>query len=376
MSDQAILDAMDVAMRSQQPLSGAPPLADSAATEAATALLEAAGWLAQQGSDERAPSSERGFVVGLDLGGTKLRGALSNAAGLIVDEYELPTDNRDEESSLRQMARMVADLADRSGINREAIVQIGVGVPGVVAPDGSVVLSPNVSFPASLPLAAAVAELVGVPVSVENDVNVAAFGEYIEGYGRGRGLGSLAFAALGTGIGLGLILEGRLVRGASGAAGEIATLPFGDDPFAGAKAHPGGAFEAAVATSGIIQRFKAASGEELGVRHIFERADSGDAVASKVVNDTLRYFAYGLAAVVALFDPGTIVIGGGIGARPGVAETVGGLVGALLPTPCRVVASGLGDRAGVVGAVALATRLARLSLIEGRAPGRHRGAAA
>ena len=370
MSDQTILDAIDFAMRGP----GAEPAAaiavpDPAALETATALLNAAGWLAQRGDGKRAASTEGGFVVGLDLGGTKLRGALSNAAGAIIDEYELPTDNRSEKSSLLQMAEMVSNLARRGSIAPDAIVQIAVGVPGAVAPDGSVALSPNVNFPASLSLTAALTELVGAPVSVENDVNVAAFGEYVEGHGRGRRLGSLAFAALGTGIGLGLIVEGRLVRGASGAAGEIGTLPFGDDPFAGAKAHPGGAYEAAVATGGIIERYATATGAEIGVRQIFERADAGEVIAAKVVEDTLRYFAFGLAAVVALFDPGTIVIGGGIGARPGVAELVGALVAALVPTPCRIVASGLGDRAGVVGAVALATRLARLGLID-------RGAAA
>jgi predicted NBD/HSP70 family sugar kinase len=110
------------------------------------------------------------------------------------------------------------------------------------------------------------------------------------------------------------------------------------------------------------------------VRDIFELAETGDARAATVIDRTLRDIALGVGAVISLIDPGIVVVGGGIGARPGVAETIGRLTATLVPTACRVVASALGDRAGVIGALAYAREQAKLRLIDGR--DRRRGAVA
>lgn len=374
MSDQQLLDAMDaVAAGLQQADSGPAP---TAAVEQAAQLMKAAGWIEERSRGRAALARDKGCVIGLDLGGTKLRGAIGNAGGDILVEFDLPTANHAPDSALAQMAEMARSLAARAGVPLEAIEQIAIGVPGVVVPDGRVALSPNVSFDRDTPLAETLHKMLGVPVSVDNDGNLSAFGEFTAGRGRERGARSLAFLAIGTGIGMGLIVDGHLLHGNAGGAGEIAFLPFGRDPFESAATHPGGAFEAAVGSDGIRRAYTLSTGLELEVRQIFDRAEAGEATAQAVVRQATRNIALGVASVIALLDPGVVVVGGGIGARPGFAEAVGKLTVKLLPTACDVVASALGDRAGVVGAVAFACRQARLRLIERPEAAGRRGAAA
>jgi glucokinase len=374
MSDQQLLDAIDAVTARLKAGPAQPSGRESGAELEALRLMRAAGWIEVQGS-ELALSGRRGAVIGLDLGGTKLRGAIGDAAGEIVIEFDEQTANDAKDATLAQMADMARSLAARAGIALEAIEHVAVGVPGIVAPDGGVALSPNVSFDRNTPLAETLSKMLSLPVSVDNDGNLSAFGEYTAGRGRDRGTHSLAFLALGTGIGMGLIVDGHLLHGNSGGAGEIALLPFGADPFSSARLHPGGAYEAAVGTDGIRRAYAQASGHELEVREIFDRAQAGDAAATAVVADVTRNIALGVATVIALLDPGVVVVGGGIGARPGFAEAIGALTAQLVSTACAVVPSALGDRAGVVGAVQFACREARLRLIEGTAS-TARGAAA
>jgi len=370
MSDRLLLDAIDlVASRLKNGLT-----TSESATAGAIRLLSKAGWIEPRGSDYIV-STRRGLVIGLDLGGTKLRGAIGNMAGDILFEYEQPTANDAPDSALAQMAEMARGLAAQAGVAMDAVQQLTIGVPGVVAPDGRVALSPNVSFDRDTPLAATLQKRLGVPVTVDNDGNLSAYGELIAGCGRERGTHSLAFLAIGTGIGMGLIVDGHVLHGNGGGAGEIAFLPFGADPLAAAEASPAGAFEAAVGTDGIRRAYADRTGDAIEVREIFDRADGGDGNAAAVIAQTVHSIAIGVASVIALLDPGVVVVGGGIGARPGLAKRIGALTSRLVPTACDVVPSALGDRAGVIGAVSFACHEARLNLIED-ASGDERGAAA
>lgn len=371
MSDQQLLHAIDAVSDRLRAGEVQLALAEGSVSAQALCLMRKAGWIEARGGGFVA--SRRGSVIGLDLGGTKLRGAISNALGETLLEFDEPTANHATDSSLEQMAAMARNLAARAGMALETVEHVAVGVPGIVAPDGGVALSPNVSFDRSTPLAATLGKMLGVPVSVDNDGNLSAFGEYT--VGRDRGTRSLAFLALGTGIGMGLIVDGHLLHGNSGGAGEIALLPFGADPFFAARLHPGGAYEAAVGTDGIRRAYANATNRDLDVREIFDRADAGEATAAAVVTEVTRNIALGVATVIALLDPGVVVVGGGIGARPGFAEALGVLTAQLVSTPCAVVPSALGDRAGVVGAVSFASRQARLGLIENHVSS-SRGAAA
>lgn len=130
-----------------------------------------------------------------------------------------------------------------------------------------------------------VADAVGTPVMLENDVNLAVLGE--QWLGRGQGIDDLAFIALGTGIGAGLIVNGALVRGAAGTAGELGYLPFGVDPFE-AESPRVGAFERVTATHGIRAAYHASTGTLLDVPAIFAAAACGDGAAQHVPDGVAR----------------------------------------------------------------------------------------
>lgn len=377
MSARHLLDAIDdlTAGLSGPGDDSATVIGDSSVAAEAARLLGAAGWLSDR-LGKLAFARDRGLVVGLDLGGTKLRGAIGDAGGRIFDEIEQQTRNDAPDSAVGQIIEMVKTLAGRAAVPLERIEHIAVGVPGVIDPEGRVALSPNVSFSRSNNLSQTLGAALQRPVSIDNDGNLSAFGEFKVGRGRQYAAHSLAFLAIGTGVGMGLIIDGRMLRGSHGGAGEIAFIPFGPDPFAAARANPAGAFEAAVGSDGIRSAYMARTGKQARVREIFDLAEAGDREAGQVIEHLMRDIALGLGAVIALLDPSLVVVGGGIGARPGVAAAIERFTAQLASTPCHVVPSALGDRAGVVGAVAFARNQAMVRLIEGRGASSGDGVAA
>jgi glucokinase len=291
---------------------------------------------------------DKQLVIGIDLGGTKLLGAIANADGSVLAERELATGS---DGPVAQVSGLVNALVAVAGVDRSRLAQVVVGVPGVVDAEGAVSLSPHVVFDRGVPFADAVGTVLGVPVFADNDANIAAFGEYsVRTDQRQSGV---VLLTLGTGVGMGIVVNGEILRGAHGAAGEIGSMPYS----VSVPEQPPRHYEGPVSTSGILAAYQAAGGQLNTVREIFDAADAGDSVARAAVDQCLRDLANGLGIVVSLLDPGLIVLGGGIGARPGVAGRVAVELAALVPTPCAVVASRLGTRAGLVGALAKAERL-------------------
>lgn len=292
---------------------------------------------------------EKQLVVGIDLGGTKLLGAIASADGSVLAERELATG---PEGPVAQVSGLANALLAEAGADRSRLAQVVVGVPGVVDAEGAVSLSPHVAFGRGVSFADAVSAALGVPVFADNDANIAAFGEYsVRTDPRQSGV---VLLTLGTGVGMGIVVNGEILRGAHGAAGEIGSMPYSGATPEDEARH----YEAPVSTSGILAAYQAAGGQLGTVREIFDAADAGDSVARAAVDQCIRDLANGLGVVVSLLDPGLIVLGGGIGARPGVAEQVASRLAALVPTPCAVLASRLGTRAGLVGALAKAGQLA------------------
>lgn len=313
----------------------------------AASLLDQAGWTG--GRDGR------GLVIGIDFGGTKLLGAVANPRGTILAEQARATHDGAADS---QVIDLVNALLAEAGADLNQVAQVVIGVPGVVDARGHIGLSPNVAFPADRSFAGRLAEGFNVPVVADNDVNLAAFGEF--GQRASDETSDLAFVAIGTGIGMGLVVNGQLVRGAHGAAGEIGSMPI----WGGANGRQAGLYEDIMSTAGILERYRGSGGALSTVRAVFDAADEGDALAAAAVEAALDDLTRGVGAVVALLDPGTVVLGGGIGSRPGVAERVEQRLGLLVPTSCAVVTSRLGARAGLVGALAQASQLARRDLVQ------------
>ncbi|MEV6694411.1 ROK family protein [Micromonospora sp. NPDC051196] len=308
----------------------------------------------------QSPSGPAGYVAGVDLGGTKVRAALADLAGHIVAEDVLATDPRGGVAVAAQIDTLLRRLAVRGGVDWSDVRMTAVGLPG--APDpatGTVDLSPNVSDLGALDVRTELTRRLGHPVVLDNDVNMAAAGE--RWLGSGRTHRHFVFVAVGTGIGMGIVLDGELVRGARGAAGEISYLPLGTDPFDPAN-QVRGALEEAVAGSALSGRYQAATGEQVSVPVVFDRAAAGDQTARAAIDEEARLIALAVVAITAVLDPEAVVLGGGIGARVELVEPVRRWVAALSADLPLIKTSQLGDRAGLLGAIAVARQQAGAQL--------------
>ena len=312
------------------------------------------------------------LVVGIDLGGSKVRVAAADLDGLVLAEHTEATDRRDAPAVVGQLARMARATVEETGVAWRKVAGVAVGTPGVVQPSGALAMGANVDDLGGLDLARELRRLLRVTARVDNDVNLAALGE--QAAGMAKDCATFAVVAIGTGLGAGLVIDGRLVRGHRGAAGEVAYLPIGVAPTVPA-ARRRGSLEVAAAGSGIVASLRrhiaqgapTALGRRSRVEQVLAAAEAGDAVARAVVAEEADLLAQAILSIAAMIDPEMIVLTGGIGSNPALLGPVVHAVDAIAPFPIRVETSALGDRAGVVGAVALAQEHARLELL-GRSP--------
>ena len=328
--------------------------------------LQQEGWIRARGRTQGAVGRSAAtyeledngaFVLGIDLGGTKLHLALANLAGGIVAEAIEATHPRGGSALVGQIEAMLRRLVAEAGIDGGRIRRGAMGSPGVFQPDtGHIAIAPNILGLDRIDMRHALRERLGFPVAVDNDVNLAAKGEQWQGCGRD--LEHFAFIALGTGIGMGLIADGQVLRGARGAAGEIAYLPFGADPF-DSRGYRHGTLESALGSQAILERYRGFGGEATtDVRGIFERLSHDDAAAQATLDEVARLLVQALMAVRAVADPELIVLGGSIGRRAELVERVRALIQRYMAEPVPVVASALGNRATILGAIGMAlTRL-------------------
>lgn len=334
--------------------------------------LEEDGWLRvtgrTQGSAGRSAVTYevepgRAYVLGVDLGGTKIHVGIADLAGTIVAERIENTDPRGAEGIVEQIAGILEDLASSKGISAGAVRAGSVGIPGAIDPrSGLIQMVPNIAGLERMDFRKALEERLGFEILVENDVNMAAKGE--QWRGAGRDVDDFVFMALGTGIGMGLVSGGQIVRGARGAAGEIAYLPVGGDPF-DARNFRSGTLESAIGSAAISARYAAMTGTAgLTVREIFDRLAGGEAAASAIVDELGRTLAHAIVAVAAVADPRLVVIGGSVGARPELIERVRHHLARSMPEPIDVEASRLGSDAALYGNIAMALGRLRERLFE------------
>ncbi|MBZ9851799.1 ROK family transcriptional regulator [Mesorhizobium sp. CA14] len=291
------------------------------------------------------------YIIAVDLGGTKVRVALTDLACQIFAEASTPTDSRGGQFIVDQIAALAFQAAARERIPRKKIRLAVVGAPGAPDPTtGRILLAPNIAGFDAMNVLDAFEKALGVAVMIENDVNLAVLGE--NWLGQGQGIDNLAYIALGTGVGSGLMLGGHLVRGATHAAGEIGFMPIGADPFA-VESLRIGAFERVVATHAMTERYRSLTGKQLAVPAIFENAGQGDKDALAVLDETARFLAQGIAAISAVANPEKVILGGSIGLRPEILSRVRTLMPLCFPYPVKVEASELGARAALIGAAAI-----------------------
>lgn len=297
------------------------------------------------------------------MGGTNLRMGLVDDAGEIVATAKLPTMmEAGPEALVERLIEKALELADD-----EDITQVGVGIAGLIDHrKGIVRFSPNLEGWNEVPLKDMLHERLGVPVAVGNDVNVIAWGEYRFG---GYGTEHLFCFTLGTGVGGGIISAGHLILGANDAAGEFGHTSFERNGPA-CSCGLSGCLEAYVGSQNLVDTvvrrsqlssplyIKACRGE-LTPEHLAEAALEGNNAALGVFEEAGERIGRALGNVVQLLDPEVIVVNGGI-SNAGelilapIRETLERYTMPLNGRKLRVVESALGERAGILGAAALA----------------------
>ena len=298
---------------------------------------------------------EAGLVLGLDLGARFLRGAICDLRGEIRARQDVELDGADAEGAIDAIAGLRVSLAEASALPVDRIDGAVVGVPGVVDADtGRLTLATNVPGLEGRDWADDLRRRLELPVTVENDINLAAVGERWRG--MARGVEDFVFLSVGTGLGAGLVLHGELHRGRHGAAGEVDLVAAGRDE----EIDP-----CASAVSALAERLVSENGASTTLRPpydargIFAAARAGDEIARKVVEEEARRIALHIAPVSAVTDIALVVLGGGIGVNADLLlDPIRDLLGRWLPYPPRVEVSSLGDAAVLTGALAVGLRSA------------------
>lgn len=310
-------------------------------------------------------------TIGIDVGGTAAKGGLIDVDGRVVERTEFPTDPSAATKSILAVAEDL--LVTAKGMNL-SVGAVGIGAAGFIdAATGSVTFSPNLTYDEPR-IADVVSSRTGLKTVVDNDANAAAWGERT--YGAARGFDHVVMLTLGTGIGSGLIVDGGLVRGASGAgaeAGHMVIDPDGPQCPCGLKGclerFASGSAIAEAARKAVLKDAKSAildfasSPEQITGEDVARAAREYDETARSVMLAAGRALGVGMSNLVNLFDPEVIVLGGSvIGAGEpylGPArDTLNRMLDAQRRRPVRLVQATLGNDAGLIGAAALAAEVA------------------
>jgi len=302
---------------------------------------------------------DAGAVLAIDVGVAWVRAALVDLAGGVVARKDVPAQPDDVQCLVRQLAGLAAELAGATSVTYTVL-----GMPGIHDVEAERLrLAPNLpgwDAPGSTGLLAA-----ALPGGflIENDIALAALGE--QAYGRGLQVRDFVYFSIGTGVGMGIVLNGRLYRGARGAAGEVGFLPLGEsDPLASApdvRRH--GMLESILSASGVVataRRFGMSG--DLTPELVWDAARSGDPAATRAVRHEAGSLSRALASVIAVLDPELVVVGGGLGSAgedvllPAVRDELAAMT-PLGPPPVEV--SALGSEAVVQGAIATGLTTAR-----------------
>jgi glucokinase len=313
--------------------------------------------------------SREPLVIAVDLGGTRIRAALSNLEGHFLRRLEWSTEaERGRDAALERIVALIQEV--RGDVPHGELLGVGVGTPGPLDPRAGLVLSaPNMPGWNDLPLRTILEQQIGLPVRLVNDANGAVLGEWLFGAGRGRQ--NLIYVTISTGIGGGVITDGHLLLGHCGLAGEVGHMTLQAD---GPRCNCGnyGCWEALASGTAIAREGAAAARdgrspllaelcqgqpEQVDARMVGQAARQGDPVAGQIVKQAARYCGVGLVNLLHLYSPEIILVGGGVSK-----------MGDLLFQPmCRIARkqampayrgvpiepASLGEDMGLLGAVAL-----------------------
>jgi predicted NBD/HSP70 family sugar kinase len=332
--------------------------------------LQAAGLVVERVAESAAPASPQGgrppvlvaldqsagAVVGLDFGHDSLRVAIADLSYAILAETyaELEVDTAAQDA-LDTAARLVGELIEEAGVERDRVLAAGMGLPGPIERESGVVHSPILPSWVGLNPANEMEERLELPVHLDNDANVGALGEST--FGVGRGTHVMAYLRLSAGIGAGLVINGRPFRGARGIAGEIGHVlvdPQGPICRCGNR----GCLETFVAGPALCELLRRSHGP-LTVHDLLRLAEEGDAGCQRVLADAGRVVGRAVADLCNYLNPDLVVVGGDLSVAGDVLlepmrEAVRRFAIPAAVEDVEIVAGTLGGRAELLGALALA----------------------
>ncbi len=321
-----------------------------------------AGWVRSAGQKEWSSGRRRELVeyhkdghavIGVDLGGTKMFGALANVGGEILHELTINGHGTSGDESYAMLVEIIAQLMEAPRRRGQKIRGIAVGVPGTThSQTGVVEWAPSLNW-RDLPLKLKLEKTFHRPCIVDNDVNLAALGE--QWFGAGDGADDIVLIAIGTGVGAGLIVDGVLYRGHNEAAGEIGFLLTHRGDLDG-RYDKFGALESVLSGTGIAERanklLAGCRSSDLTSQDVFDAYRRGEAWSTAVVAETVDYLAMALVNVSTLLDPEVIILGGGVSDSADVLlPLVQARIADILPIAPVIKVSTLGRSAAVMGAI-------------------------
>ena len=298
------------------------------------------------------------LIIGIDIGGTRIKMGLIDSQGVVIDKWSIPTRTEEEGS------RIIGDISDslseklkNANLEIKDIYGIGVGLPGFVDEDGTAHGSVNLGWNKPFNIESELSDrLLGAFVHAGNDANVAALGEAWTG--SGQGYRNMLLVTLGTGIGGGVVIDNKILAGAHSCCGEIGHICVNPQETRPCNCGRCGCLEQYASAPGIQQLMREELGMSMPVEEFWRLVDAGKEDMKRVAKRFGDYLGYGLAAASMIIDPEVFVIGGGMSMAgevilPYIRE---GYEKNVLPicrnTPIRLAA--LGNDAGIIGAAALA----------------------
>ncbi len=304
--------------------------------------------------------------IGIDVGGTNVKIALVDDKGSILYSNSVPTRaEMGYQYTVNNIKQAIKDLISETKVSN--IEGIGFDFPGQIDyKNGIVRLAPNIPGWVNIPIAKIIEDEFQIPTKIDNDVHCAALGEL--NFGAGKGCENFICMTVGTGIGSGIVINGKLVRGASNAAGELGhiKLQMHEGPLCGCgdfgclEAFASGPSIVAMAEEYIMggkatKYREIANGSEITPFVVAEAAKQGDPVARKIFTRVGEYIGFGLSSIVNLLNPEKIIIGGGVADAGNILldpirETIKKRSMAVAGSAVEVVPAELGNTAGVIGA--------------------------
>lgn len=261
------------------------------------------------------------YILGVDIGGTTIKLGLFKAQGELLEKWEIKTRKEHQgRYILKDIVETLENKLSENNISKENVLGVGIGVPGPVKDDGTVLKCVNLGWDI-INIVEEVNKLINLPIKAGNDANVAALGEMWQG--GGKGYKNIVMVALGTGVGGGIVIDGKIIPGSHGAGGEIGHIKVSDDEIEYCGCGKKGCLEQYASATGIVNlankslndiniKSKLREFESISAKDIFDSAKAGDELASKLVDDFSVNLGKALANISCVIDPEVFVIGGGV----------------------------------------------------------------